>query len=564
MKRGLLGVWIVAVAAGCGGRRGLADLPPYPEEFQRAWFEAQNHLVKGDAQQAYAKFLACEALEPDEASLQYELGRIDVRLGRPAEGADRFSRAIAADPDNRWYREARAGALLDLGRAAEAFEDVEAVLRGRPGDVEVAFVWAEAFAEAGALPLAIAVCDTYEKCIAPDPEISFQRLIYLQESGAFVDFVKALEAGAAQFPDVPEFQVEWARMLFNVSDLPGALAVIGPVYAEDPNNGSVALLYAHIMTASGQTAAANLALETAFKSPDVTVEEKVEILTRYVEISTFDASLVGRTEELTRWALELHGDHAPLHILAADLDRKAGRTAAARDRLERVVARWPGSTEPWFNLLALDEELGDYEAWVRHARDAGEVFPAMVRFAGLEAVGYARLGRHSEAVEVLRRAMPRARAFPETEAEMQAFLGESLHALGDHAGCAAAFERSLALRPDDATVLNNHAWFLALRGEQLDRADACSKRALELVPGDPNLLDTRAWVLHRAGRNAEALVAMEEAVRLSEAPDAVFLEHLGDIRWALGDAVGAREAWRAAQAAGSTSPDLPAKLNQLP
>jgi Tfp pilus assembly protein PilF len=136
--------------------------------------------------------------------------------------------------------------------------------------------------------------------------------------------------------------------------------------------------------------------------------------------------------------------------------------------------------------------------------------------------------------------------------------------VGDHAGCAAALERSLALQPDNPTVLNNHAWYLALQGEQLDRAEACSRRALELSPGNANLLDTRAWVLHRMGRNAEALVAMEEAVRMSEWPDPVFLEHLGEIRWALGDADGAREAWRAAIEAGSTSPDLPAKLNQLP
>jgi Tfp pilus assembly protein PilF len=120
------------------------------------------------------------------------------------------------------------------------------------------------------------------------------------------------------------------------------------------------------------------------------------------------------------------------------------------------------------------------------------------------------------------------------------------------------------LQPDNPTVLNNHAWYLALQGEQLDRAEACSRRALELSPGNANLLDTRAWVLHRMGRNAEALVAMEEAVRMSEWPDPVFLEHLGEIRWALGDADGAREAWRAAIEAGSTSPDLPAKLNQLP
>ena len=559
-------LWVGAVLllAGCGGRRSLSELPPYPEEFQRAWFEALNHLGKGDAQLAYTKFLECEALEPEEASLQYELGRLDVRLGRPGDAVVRFSRAIEAEPANRWYREARASALLDIGEAGAALDDVEAIVEGRPGDVEVVYVWAEAFAEAGAPLLAIAVCDAYERTVAPDPEVSFQRLYYLEQAGRYEELAAALEQGADRFPDVVEFQLEWARMLLNMSDLPRAVAVISPLYAAEPHDGPVALLYAHVMTAVGQSDAAQVALETAFQSPDVTVEEKLEILSRYVEISTFDSELLERTAQLMAWALEQHATSAPLQILAADLDRRAGRLVEARTRLEQVVAAYPGLSETWMNVLALDEELDDFESWVRHAREAGEVFPAMVQFAAFEALGLVRLGRHAEAAEAVRRVLPRARAFPHEEAELQAVLGDALHAIGDDAGSAAALERSLALEPDNPTVLNNHAWYLALRGEQLDRAEACSRRALELMPGDANLLDTRAWVLHRMGRHAEALLAMEEAVRIAALPDPVFLEHLGEIRWALGDAEGAREAWRAALEAGSTSPDLPAKLNQLP
>lgn len=562
--KAVLWVGALLLVAGCGGRRHLAELPPYPEEFQRAWFEALNHLVKGDAQLAYTKFLECEALEPEEASLHYELGRLDVRLGRPGDAVVRFTRAVEAEPGNRWYREARASALLDIGQAGEALDDVEAILEARPGDVEVVYVWAEAFAEAGAPLLAIAVCDAYERTVAPDPEVSFQRLYYLEQAGRYEELAAALERGAVRFPDVVEFQLEWARMLLNLSDIPRAAGVISPLYAAEPNDGPVALLYAHVMTAAGRTKEAETALETAFRSPDVTVDEKLEILSRYVEISAFDEELAGRTEQLIGWALEQHGTSAPLLILAADVDRTAGRIAEARARLEQVVEAYPGLSDTWTNLLALDEELNDFEAWVRHARAAGEVFPAMVQFAGYEAMGLVRLGRHAEAAEAVRRVLPRARAFPEAEAELQAVLGDALHVVGDHAGCATALERSLALQPDNPTVLNNHAWYLALQGEQLDRAEACSRRALELSPGNANLLDTRAWVLHRMGRNAEALVAMEEAVRMSEWPDPVFLEHLGEIRWALGDADGAREAWRAAIEAGSTSPDLPAKLNQLP
>jgi tetratricopeptide (TPR) repeat protein len=53
------------------------------------------------------------------------------------------------------------------------------------------------------------------------------------------------------------------------------------------------------------------------------------------------------------------------------------------------------------------------------------------------------------------------------------------------------------------------------------------------------MYDAYAWALHRNDRNAEALVAVEEAMQLGER-NALFRYHAGMIRLALGDSDGAR------------------------
>ena len=77
-----------------------------------------------------------------------------------------------------------------------------------------------------------------------------------------------------------------------------------------------------------------------------------------------------------------------------------------------------------------------------------------------------------------------------------------------------AYERYLALRPDDWGVLNNYAYELAIEGLRLDEALEMSRRTIEAQPQNANNLDTYGWILHLLGRDAEALPYLERALRL--------------------------------------------------
>lgn len=64
-------------------------------------------------------------------------------------------------------------------------------------------------------------------------------------------------------------------------------------------------------------------------------------------------------------------------------------------------------------------------------------------------------------------------------------------------------------------VLNAAAWALLEFGAPDPvRAVGFAEQSLAMRPGDPDTLDTYGWALHRAGRHAEALRALGEALRL--------------------------------------------------
>jgi tetratricopeptide (TPR) repeat protein len=143
-------------------------------------------------------------------------------------------------------------------------------------------------------------------------------------------------------------------------------------------------------------------------------------------------------------------------------------------------------------------------------------------------------------------------------------LGDALHAVGKDIRAAAAYEQSLAQDPNNPTVLNNHAYYLALSGENLERALECSSHALDLNPSSANLMDTHAWVLYKLERFPEAMDYITQALFHAEKIGPAFMEHDGDIRFAMGDEEGAVNSWKKALELGGNADVLNQKIENNP
>ena len=128
--------------------------------------------------------------------------------------------------------------------------------------------------------------------------------------------------------------------------------------------------------------------------------------------------------------------------------------------------------------------------------------------------------------------------------------------------CYRAYDRSLRYDAENASVLNNYAYFLALEPRDLDRALAMAERATKRSENNPTFLDTRAWVLHRMGRTEEARTIMRQAIALDRQQSPELLVHYGDILQALGERFMAETYWRKALEKGYDSQAIVRRLTE--
>lgn len=117
---------------------------------------------------------------------------------------------------------------------------------------------------------------------------------------------------------------------------------------------------------------------------------------------------------------------------------------------------------------------------------------------------------------------------PEGRPRYDEILGYGQLERGMDAEAAAAFERALERRPDDAELANAEAYALAKAGKQLDRAEALVRRALEAEPENPDYLDTLGWISCRRGDVESGMVELRRASEASGGEIEEIEAHLGE------------------------------------
>ena len=123
---------------------------------------------------------------------------------------------------------------------------------------------------------------------------------------------------------------------------------------------------------------------------------------------------------------------------------------------------------------------------------------------------------------------------------------------------------ALTNHPDAHVAKNFLAYSLALRAEQLDRAERLVNEALSDQPGNAAYLDTKGWVLFKQGRLYEALQLLLKSAEM-ERDEPEILDHLATVLERLGRH-GEAEMTRARikELGGWTPADEPAALTPGP
>ena len=350
--------------------------------------------------------------------------------------------------------------------------------------------------------------------------------------------------------------------LYNANNLSDkAVKVLQTAEKINSNNGLVHLALADIYRDKKDYQASFNELKLAFAIPDIFIDQKIKIILGYLPQFP-DPNAKASALELSRILTATHPDDAKAFAVYGDMLMQNERLRDAKEAYKRSIVLNDQVYEVQEQLVRIELGDNDTDGAIKDGENALSFFPNQAWMNYLVGVAWLIKKDYNKAVSYIKNATSLELQDKELLAQSFSSLGDCYHDLKDNKNSDEAYEKALSFNPDNAFTLNNYAYYLSLRGEQLEKAAKMSKRSNDLQPNNASFEDTYAWILFKQKDYSGAKLWIEKALTDDKDKSGVKSEHFGDIMFYLGNVDAAVENWKKAKANGDNSPLLERKINE--
>jgi tetratricopeptide (TPR) repeat protein len=527
---------------------------------RETYYEASKQKILGNYEKAIELYKKALELEPADAAAMYELANIYTDLGKIADALPYAEQAVATDPANKWYKVLLIRLYQAQAKYDEAGTIIDELLATDPDNIEYYQDKALNHIYNNDYKNAIKAYDNLEQKLGVNEDISIQKekiYIMMGKPEKAIEEVKKLSAA---YPDESRYLEMLAELYMTSGMYDDALQVYNQVLVVDPGNPYINISLSDYYRKKGDKEKSLEYLKAGFANPNLDIDSKVSILLAYYSVNEIYNDYKQEAFELSALMIQAHPNDPKAYSIYADFLVQDERYEEARDAFLKVISIDSTKYLVWEQLLFVESELDDTQAMADVSKRALFLFPdqpLLYLFAGASNF---ELKNYEAAAKYFKNGANFVVGNNKMLAQFYSYLGDTYFQMKDHQKSDEAYEKVLKIEPGNLLVLNNYAYYLSLRNENLERAEQMAKTAVEMEPANSSYLDTYGWVLFKMGKYEEAKTWIEKAIAAGE-ESAVVLEHYGDVMWKLDDKKEAVKYWEKAQKAGEGSEFLEKKVS---
>ena len=506
-----------------------------------------NDFENEDYEQALDKLIAAHLLFSEDPGINYALSDVYLVTGDFVNAEYYGQIATELEPDNKWYLLHLSDVYRLSGRSEMAVETLQKILAIYPNDQDILYTLAESYVEFGQLEKANAILDKLLALTGGAFELHLRKFqnynVLGQKESALGELEKIRELNPGNLTTLHTI----SQYYLEFGDVEGSEAVLLEAKERKPGEPTTLLLLAEIYTLNRDWEQLGSTFIEMMEDPMISPDQKIE-LARFVFVQSQnypdEEILQIQTEKIILALSENESEYGPAQLIAVDYFFQINDIDTALEVLERVNNTIPDHGEAWGQRMQLLFSLNRYEEVISISESANQYSPDNSFIQFFSGVAYMMTNQYEEAEHWLMEAAnsPSQRTF---RSVIYGTLGDVKHELEKWSESVDAFQNALRLDRNNHTALNNYAYYLSLRSENLDEALEMSKRAVGMEPQNAAYLDTLGWIYFKKGDFNAALEYIQQSVDTGDASAEVY-EHLGDVYEALGDMSKAREWWEKA------------------
>ncbi len=544
------------------------------------YVEGSVALAEGRASEAYELIKKAALTDPDypEANYTYALMRMTLRndtLTSPTEMGKSIAMMRAyVDQYPKETEEAMKYSFLtarmgDIDEAIRVAERSDTITGGMP---TVLLQLAQYYSAKQDLDKAIRTLERYERIEGPDPDLSLRKFSLMFSKGDTIGLLKESERLVMEHPVSTEYMVIRGNV-FEALEMPdSALVCYQKAESLDPEDGRVKLTLANYYLERGDSASYDRKSSEAILSENIELDEKLDMMRRYMQNIISDSTADTRRGARLFDGLLKQYPHEPAVLdLGAQYSAAVENYARAEELMSYATDLEPDNPDYWMRLAHFYFSDGKYKesatacekgmeklqevpkglllVYGTASSMAGEYEKAREAYQRLLDIELPGALLTDDAPTMLKKAGSLSYESLMQVADIFQMVGDGSFKINDLERSAREYDVVLALNPESIIALNNYAYYLALGGGDLDRAEEMSRKAVADQPENPTYIDTLAWILYLKGQYQEALEIQEKAIDLlGEDVESAgeYWNHLGDIQYKCGQKEKAVESWKKA------------------
>ena len=530
--------------------------------FDYFYMEAEKCSLQKEYSSAMHLFRHCLDINPQAPEALYNMGLLYLYLHSDSIGTAYIRQACEHDANNPYYLETLAALYLNKRDAESAIPVLEkmASLQSRRSDILSQLV--SLYSTVGNTDKAIGALNRIELLEGPSPQLSIEKFRLYKEKEQLDSAFMQLQALCDESPHDMNLRVVVGSQYMQAGDTLKALEIYDEVRQQEPANTNLQLATLDYYRDSGKKELYNRMRDSLLCHPDSPSPFRVLLLRTYIADVQRDSTYAPQLSAAFDTLLTRPQEDTEVLIMKAayQLYKKEPKEAVCQT-MRQVLEVDPGNETALRELLQYYAEQNDGKGVEDISRRGLNYHPEEIAYAYYLGMALAEQKKLADAAEVLLQGL-RVRTedvHPYLVSNVFSVLGDIYYQQEKQQEAFAAYDSALVYKDDNIMCLNNYAYYLSLKGEQLDKAEEMSYRTIRQEPENITYLDTYAWILFMKEDYTHARTYMDKVVNPERSDEELLgdkalsgalIEHAGDIYAHIDEPETALRLWKLAKQKG--------------
>ena len=497
------------------------------------FIEATKLKMFGNLPDAASMLTRCVEVNPYDAAAHFQLAEIYAMVD-DLNNALRYSRQAARyNPKNVWYKMQ----LANLYATGNDFDSAIVVFRQitdlQPNHPDLRYSLAALYLEQNQYRQALKELDKIEKTYGFTEELAIARYRVYSEKKDIKATETVLKKAIRMYPDELRFYGLLAELYSMTGREKEAQENYTKLLEVDPENALGLFSMIEFYRDYGNDARVMEEMQRMYDMKTIDPDLKIELYLQLSADSVFFKKHYRQMDVFIKQLYEKYPENFRVRLVNADRHLREKNFEGAKDDLLFITNRIQTNYFLWEQLFYLLHLLQDFETLYESTAVALTYFSDRFLFNFFHGLAASVLKKYDTAIDayLLTIECMKKEKEPDRDVELQTyvFLGEACNEQKRYHESDEAFEKALAIDPNNPLILNNYSYYLSLREEKLNLAEKYIKRCIAMEPNSSTYLDTYGWVLYKLGRVDEAIIMIEKAMKNGGSDNPEIIDHLCEL-----------------------------------